>query len=491
MTSCNVFNPIPQPKREFRGFWVATVVNIDWPKKGTDPIEKQKRDYLNILKFYKDLNFNAAIVQLRTAGDAFYDSNYAPWSRFLTGTEGQSPDMEEDILAWMIAQTHKQGMEFHAWLNPYRATFDLKTDVLSPTHDYFLHPEWMVKYGKKYYYDPGLPQVQERLVSLMEELVQNYEMDAVHFDDYFYPYKIKGEVFKDSLSYANHSLPGQSLADWRRSNVDSLVRKSHRMIKAAKPWVQFGVSPFGVWRNQSADPRGSDTQAGQTNYDDLYANPILWMEKGWLDYIVPQVYWSMDLEVASHQRILGWWAALPYPTNLYIGNGPYKIRNNNDTAWDNKKELPDQLKLARKTDDVGGNVFFSAKSLQYKNADVTEYLKKRFYQNQALPPVSPLAPSRSEKEFSVAGIRTIENGYQIDIGPLEEYRYALVYASGPKQKAAYPIKKLLGKLPIKDSGYIKIGNELVGDKKHIALTTLDKFGHESNPVRIHLDRIRE
>ena len=257
MNSCAIFNPIPQPEREFRGFWVATVVNIDWPKKGTDPIEKQKTDYLKILDFYDSLNFNAAIVQVRTAGDAFYTSEYAPWSRFLTGEEGKAPQTNESILKWMIAETHARGMEFHAWLNPYRATFDLNTEILSPDHDYHQHPEWMLKYGKKYYYDPGLPEVRERMILVIDELVSNFDIDAVHFDDYFYPYTIAGEVFGDSLSFDKYAREGQSLGDWRRSNINLLVKDSYEIIKARKPWVQFGISPsaFGKTRPQTREVR--------------------------------------------------------------------------------------------------------------------------------------------------------------------------------------------------------------------------------------------
>ena len=393
-TSCGVFKPIPQPKTEFRGVWIATVVNIDWPKNGKDAVEKQKADYLAILDFYKNLNFNAVIVQIRDAGDAFYRSTYAPWSRFLTGKEGEAPKTKGDLLSWMINEAHGRGMEFHAWLNPYRATFDLKTEILSPIHDFHLHPEWMIKYGEKFYYDPGLPQVRNRMVQIIDELVTAYDIDAIHFDDYFYPYTIRGEVFHDSLSYTYHRLPDQSLEDWRRSNIDSLVQNTHKVVKSKKPWVQLGISPFGVWKNNTTDPRGSDTKAGQTTYEDLYADPLLWMEKGWLDYLVPQVYWSMDLPVASHKKIVGWWAMNATNTNLYIGNGTYKIRNNGDTAWDDKKELPDQLNLARHTDEVMGNVFFSAKSLMGKHRDVVDFMKRKYYKRAALPLFRPtsLAP---------------------------------------------------------------------------------------------------
>ena len=485
--SCSVFKPIPQPKIEFRGVWVATVVNIDWPKNGFDHIEKQKKDFLEILDFYDGLNFNAMIVQIRTAGDAFYKSNYAPWSRFLTGKEGSSPIGEYDILEWMINKCHNRGIEFHAWLNPYRATFDLKTDILSPTHDFNLHPEWMLKYGKKYYYNPGLPEVRERLVAIMDEIITRYDIDAIHFDDYFYPYKIKDEVFQDSLSYRYHSIPNQSLENWRRSNVDSLVMNIHRTIKSKKPWVQFGISPFGVWKNNSTDPKGSDTKAGQTTYEDLYADPITWMENGWLDYLTPQVYWSMDLPVASHSKIVDWWSKNSSNTNLYIGNGAYKVRNNSDKAWENKKELPNQLKLARKTEQVNGNVFFSAKSLMKKNLDVVEYIKKNYYKTKALPPISPFTPSLEKNYIKLKSINEDKEFIYLNFNNIEEYRYVLAYSSGRNKKSDYPIKKLISKLPIRENK-IDLPTNIVDNKKQIALTFITKFGQESAPILIQLNQ---
>ena len=198
------------PENEFRAIWIATVVNIDWPKNGTDAIDKQKRDFLALLDFYKALNFNVAIVQIRTAGDAFYDSKFAPWSRFLTGKEGSPTSANFNMMSWMISETHKRGMEFHAWFNPYRATFDKNTEILSPTHDYNIHPEWMIPYGNKYYYNPGNKAVQDNFTKLINEAVSQYNLDAVHFDDYFYPYTIKNEVFNDSISFSNNKLKNQN-----------------------------------------------------------------------------------------------------------------------------------------------------------------------------------------------------------------------------------------------------------------------------------------
>ncbi len=487
INSCALFKPIPQTEREFRGFWVATVVNIDWPKSGTDPVDKQKADYLKILNFYDSLNFNAAIVQVRTAGDAFYESDHAPWSRFLTGKEGKAPEAEESILQWMIAETHARGMEFHAWLNPYRATFGLNTDILSPDHDFYQHPDWMLKYGKKYYYDPGLPEVRERMVSVIDELVTNFDIDAVHFDDYFYPYTIAGEVFEDSLSFDKYAHEGQSLEDWRRSNMDLLVKNSYEIIKARKPWVQFGISPFGVWKNKSTDPKGSDTQAGQTTYENLFADPLLWMEKGWLDYLVPQVYWSMDLPVASHRKIVDWWANNNMNANLYIGNGPYKIRNNSDKAWDRKKELPDQLRLARNTRAVKGNVFFSAKSLMESNADVVKHLRRKYYKTEALPPTSPWMSGRATANFEIKSKQDINDSIVLYFNDLNAYRYALIYPSGQKIKSHYPIKRMLAKLSVVDSNSIIVPNKILGKRKQIAVICIDRFGRESEAIIVDLE----
>lgn len=491
LSSCGIFNSLKKsPKREFRGVWIATVVNIDWPKNGTDSASKQKADFQEILNFYQQQNYNAVIVQIRAAGDAFYPSEYAPWSRFLTGIEGKKPDWQEDNLEWMIVEAHKRGMEFHAWLNPYRATFDENFEVLSETHDYCTHPEWMVHYGKKNYYNPGLPEVRAQFSKIIAEIVSRYDVDAVHFDDYFYPYKIKDAVFNDSVSYNTYAQENQSLDDWRRSNIDSLVENTHRTIKSIKPWVQFGISPFGVWKNKSTDPMGSDTKAGQTTYEDLYADPLLWMQEGWVDYLAPQVYWSMDLPVASHKTLVDWWAKNNNNTRLYIGNGAYKIRTNSDQAWANKKELPNQLKLARETPKIAGNILFSSKSLLNSNPDVSQYIKKKLYNRLALTPIKGDTVAQINPVKLVLQSQDAKN-VNLTIHNQEAYQYALLYKSGRKVKSEYPVEKLRGKILIAEpSKIIKIPKDKISGN-YFGLSFLDKYGRETKPVVLNLKEINQ
>lgn len=419
---------MPDIPREFRGVWIATVANIDWPVSPDSPWEVQKGEFLKLLDYYKNLNFNAVIVQIRTAGDAFYPSNYAPWSKYLTGKQGKAPASQENPLTWMIKEAHNRGLEFHAWLNPYRATMDLKTEELSQDHDFFKHREWMLKYGTKWYYDPGLPEVKNHLLAIIKEVVTNYDIDAIHFDDYFYPYKEPKQDFPDQKSFQKYRKSGQSIDDWRRQNVNELIQALHFTIKDLKPWVQFGISPFGVWRNQSKDPKGSPTQAGQTNYDDLYADVLLWMKNKWIDYLIPQLYWSMEHRLASHRKLADWWSNNSFGIPVYIGNGPYKIREDSDEAWKNPSELNSQVNYARTLPQIHGNAFFSAKSIFIKNQDIAQRLKNEVYDRPTLPPsFEPKTPAIIEIPV-VLDVKTLAEKTQINLEkPLDPaIRYAMV-----------------------------------------------------------------
>jgi len=376
---------------EFRGVWIATVKNIDWPSSKNLDTNQQKKELIKLLDTFKSLNFNAVIFQIRPVADAFYNSKYEPWSEYLTGINGVAPDSYYDPLAFIIDETHKRGMEFHAWLNPYRAVVDFKESKPNALNLINKKPEWFVNYGKNTYFDPGLPEVRSYTNKIVADIVQNYDIDAIHFDDYFYPYKINGENFPDKNSFKEYGgvFYPNSLDDWRRNNVNLIIEELAANIKSIKPWVQFGISPFGVWRNKSVDPVGSDTEAGQTNYDDLYADILLWSKNGWLDYVLPQAYWFIGHEKADYKTIAEWWAENSYETNLYLGQGVYKLdKQSKKTAWKNSNptEIGKQIGLNRSIPQIQGSVFFSAKTFLKNTLNINAELKNNYFQNPILPP---------------------------------------------------------------------------------------------------------
>jgi uncharacterized lipoprotein YddW (UPF0748 family) len=494
-SNANSQSKIVYPKNEFRAVWIATVVNIDWPKAGNDPVEKQKADYIEILDTYKRLNYNAVIVQIRSVGDAFYPSKLAPWSRFITGKEGQAPEPYYDVLAWMIKQAHSRGFEFHAWLNPYRATFDTKIETLSPDHDFFKHRDWMIKYGEtgkeKYYYNPALPEVKSHLIAVVEEVVKNYDIDAIHFDDYFYPYKVSGKEFNDSASFKKYGYK-QSLDDWRRDNVNSFVKSVYYSIKSIKPWVQFGISPFGVWRNKSVDPKGSDTQAGQTNYDDLFADPMAWMEGNYIDYMLPQLYWSIDHKTASYSKLLKWWAENCTNANVYIGNGSYKINADSDKKWNVPSEIPNQIDLTRTYPNVQGNAYFSAKAFVNTNKEVADLLVENQYKYPAIPLPVPSSKKTGTERPLVHSFTKEENSYQFTFKKTQsdQIRYIIVYGTEHNKIDTNDPSQIIEKVAIDakmDGVKWNVSKEKLNNSKKLAFSFIDFYGNESVHEIINLN----
>ena len=356
--------------KELRGVWVASVSNIDWPSKKGLSADQQKREFLTILDNVKKWNMNAVFVQVKPTSDAFYPSKYSPWSEYLTGTQGVNPGY--DPLKFMVEESHKRGIEFHAWFNPYRLSTSSSRDRLSSDNIGHKRPEWTVAYGGQLYLNPGIPEVNDYVVNSIVEVVKNYDIDGVHMDDYFYPYKVKNQEYPDSEQFRKYGSKFSSVADWRRNNVNTLVEKLHKAIKKEKKNVEFGISPFGVWRNSSTDPiRGSETKAGVQNYDDLYADILLWMNKGWIDYVAPQIYWNQGHRSAEYNTLVKWWSkyAGQSNTNLYIGQAAYKINE-----WKDAKELINQINFNRNYPEVKGSIFFSYKSLLTNPKNVTNSL---------------------------------------------------------------------------------------------------------------------
>lgn len=371
---------------EFRAAWVATVDNIDWPSKKGLPVDSQKAEFVRLADMHKANGMNALIVQVRPATDAFYPSQYEPWSEWLTGTQGRPPIPYYDPLQFMIEETHKRGMEFHAWCNPYRADYLIGRSTIAPAHITRIKPEWFLEYGGKRYFDPGNKEVQDYTIMVIRDILERYDIDGIHFDDYFYPYRISGKEFPDSASFRKYG-SYWSRDDWRRSNVDTIVARLHRLIREEKPLCKFGISPFGVWRNSDKDPEGSNTKAGQTNYDDLYANILLWLKEGWIDYVAPQLYWEFGHRAAPYEVLLDWWSKHTYGRHCYIGLGIYRAGSN--AAWKDVTLLPRQIEALRNTPNIQGAIFFSSKSFIGNPNGWSDSLRLKYYAEPAETPPMP------------------------------------------------------------------------------------------------------
>lgn len=388
-----------QPLYEFRAVWMATVDNIDWPRRGDYNPQSQKREFIRQLQLHERNGMNALIAQVRPAADAFYPSPYEPWSQWLTGKQGRAPQPYYDPLQFMISEAHKRGFEFHAWCNPYRANFSIGNTSIAPAHVTKLHPDWFLKYGNTLYFDPGNKEAQAWVVAVVQDMVRRYDVDAIHMDDYFYPYRIAGREFPDTASYRQWG-GGMPKDDWRRSNVDSIIVALSNAIKEEKPWVKFGISPFGVWRNEKDDPDGSATQAGVTNYDDLYADILLWAKKGWVDYIAPQLYWERGHPRADFETLVEWWSRHAYGRHLYIGHGVYRALEPKSIAWHRNDELPKQIELLRSYPEVQGSVYFSSRTFYSNPNGWNDSLRNRYYKRPVLIPPMPWLPPKPQKALA-------------------------------------------------------------------------------------------
>ena len=371
------------PVQELRAVWVATVSNIDFPSSPTANSNVQRAEFIKLLDMHKRNGMNAVVVQIRPASDAFYPSALEPWSQWLTGRQGQPPFPYYDPLEFMINETHKRKMEFHAWMNPYRAVFNINSSSISATHITKIHPEWFLTYGDKKYFDPGNKDVQKHVTAVVKDVTSRYAVDAIHFDDYFYPYRLPGKEFPDEATYRVYG-NGMTKDDWRRSNTDSIIVMLSRVIKEENKNCQFGISPFGVWRNADKDPNGSNTKAGQTNYDDLYADILLWLKNGWIDYVAPQLYWEIGHNLADYTTLIEWWSKNTYGKNCYIGLGIYRAGSN--AAWKDKTQIPRQIEKLRNTPNINGMIFFSSKTFEKNPNGWNDSLRLNYF---SLPAYAP------------------------------------------------------------------------------------------------------
>ncbi|MGW0625172.1 glycoside hydrolase family 10 protein [Streptomyces sp. NPDC002758] len=349
---------------EMRGVWVATVNNRDWPSRTGLTAAQQRTELIAHLDRAVRGRLNTVIFQVRPTADALWPSPYEPWSQFLTGTQGRSPGW--DPLGTAVTEAHARGLQLHAWFNPYRIANHTDPRRLVASHPARKHPDWVVPYGGKLYYNPGLPRVRAFVQDAMLDAVARYPVDAVHFDDYFYPYPVAGQSFDDDAAYDTYGGSFTNRAAWRRDNINRLVKETAARIREVRPGTQFGISPFGVWRNAATDSRGSDTRAGVQTYDDLYADTRAWVRDNVIDYLVPQVYWNIGFAAADYTKLVSWWAGVAKGTGtrLYIGEALYKAgAAGQPAAWKDPAELSRHLTRAAAHPEVSGHVYFAAQDV--------------------------------------------------------------------------------------------------------------------------------
>jgi len=410
LQSCTA-QQIDNTGREFRGGWIHIVGNT----KIKDMTRQEVQDmFVQVLDSMETAGCNAVIFQVRPCADAFYKSEVEPWSRYLSGVQGVAPAEEWDPMQFMIDESHKRGMEFHAWCNPYRVTL-LEEDSLCADHMYFKHPEIFVKHGKQLYFNPAEPLSRDFTTKAIADIVTRYDIEAIHFDDYFYPYPIKGVEFNDSLAFERYTTAQgidvtdsteyqRVLGDWRRENVELLIKQLNDTIKEIKPWVRFGISPFGIHRNKKDTPDGSGSNTnGLSNYDQLYADVPRWAELGIIDYVVPQLYWEIGHRVACYDILINWWNDSWKRGHLYIGQsvGSFSKPDVNNPEIDQTEA---KMKLVRELPNVHGNVWWPAWSLVRNSAGMQEKLRTIYQKNPALIPVYAELDNKAPK-----GVEAIKN----------------------------------------------------------------------------------
>ncbi len=469
------------PKREFRAAWIQAI-NGQFRGIPTERLQQMLTAQLNSLQ---GAGINAIIFQVRPEADALYASSLEPWSRYLTGVQGQAPSPYWDPMAWMIEECHKRGMEFHAWINPYRA----KTALSHPSagnHISNLHPEWMLSYDNKLFFDPALPESRRHIEMVVSDIVTRYDIDGIHMDDYFYPYPVKGVNFPDDASFSRLAGGFRDRGDWRRHNVNLLIEQLHNTIRRLKPWVKFGISPFGIYRNDNTDPLGSKTR-GLQNYDDLYADVLLWAREGWIDYNIPQIYWHVGHPVADYETLVRWWATHSENRPLFIGQSVMNTVQKADPQNPNINQLPLKMRLQRSYQTIGGSAQWPASAVienqgRYRDALVTEYHKY-----PALIPTFDFMDNEAPGKVRKVKAVWTEDGYLL-------FWTAPKYKEEMQRPVQYVVYRFLADeevnlddathiVAITRDTYYRLPYEDGRTKYRYVITALDRLHNESKAVR--------
>lgn len=540
------------PKRQFRTSWVATISNLHMAQ--PDSEEDFQEKYLEILDRFTDWNMNAMIFQVSPLLDAYYPSQFRPWSGFLSGEQGVDPGY--DPLAWMIEETHNRAMEYHAWFNPYRVTYHkissatitnalgmsasdaLQLDiedyigrlndagVLADDNFAVLHPDWVLRFDEKLFLNPGLPEVRQYVIDTIAEVVTNYDIDAVHFDDYFYPYRVGslyfgdlGEDYETFQAYGitqGYSDDAEGIEEWRRDNVTALVEGVKEAIdlhnEAQGKSVQFGISPFGIWEHISLDDRGSNTpeSSSQSYSKSIYADTYKWVKEETLDYILPQIYWSFDQAAAPYGELTSWWDSVAEGTRvqLYIGHANYKHVGNGgwEAAWMNPEEIPNQLKFNQKYSNVAGSAFYGYHDIipterwdslatssdmpkhKAKNKAI-DILKNQYFNTPALAPAKPwLAPGEISAPVKGYFEEDSNTSFTWQDSPENFTRYYVVYrGTGTAEEIISHPENIIAKVwntNDLEMAYTDSSREQLDENVKYVVTALDAAHNESNPLLI-------
>jgi uncharacterized lipoprotein YddW (UPF0748 family) len=470
------------PKREFRGVWIQTVYQSEYKDMKPD---QMRADFVRKLNYLRACGINAVLFQVRPEADAFYNSPLEPWSRFFTGVQGLAPEGDFDLMQFLIEECHKRNMEFHAWLNPYRAGASGSNDF-APSHIMYTHPGRFVKYDDLIYFDPGQPQNRKFICTVVEDIVRRYDVDGIHLDDYFYPYPVSGVPFPDDRSFNRFGKEAgfteETRGDWRRQNVNSLIREMYEAIHAVKPWVRFGISPFGIYRNAGSTPDASGSFTnGLQSYDDLYTDVLLWAREGWIDYVIPQLYWEIGHQAADYANLVNWWNNHSEGRHLYVGQ---------DVARTMKAgQLTTKMSYERVLPHISGNCFWPANEILWNNTGVGDSLRTHYHRYPALLPSyshqNRHAPGKVKDlsaEFSPDGVLFRWNA-QLTSDPADA-RYFVVYVFPEKGKMDINDPSRILALTSRTS-YTLPYNRLKGNLR-IVVTAVNRFHNESGKTQIKI-----
>lgn len=478
----NAQNP---PKRELRGAWLTTHLSLDWPNRTHTP-QQQQNTLTAFMDHQKQTGINAFYFQVRSQSDAMYASSFEPWSYYLTNRQGQAPSPFWDPMEFAIAESRKRGMEFHAWFNPYRAVANTanlsSTTLISNEHIARTHPEWMLTVGTVQILNPGLPEVRDYLTNVIMDVVTRYDIDGIHFDDYFYP----NGTIPDSETFANHSRGFTNIADWRRDNVNLLIERVSKGIKEAKPWVKFGVSPTGIYRNSTNPEIGSAT-SGLQHYVSLYADSRKWLQQGWVDYLMPQLYWYIGQPGADYGILAPWWNNNAYNRHIYIGIAAYKVNNPaQGTHWANPSQVPNQVRLNRSYSNIYGEVYFRSQFLVNNQLGFRDSLRFDLYKHPALrPAMSWIDNTPPSAASSLTADRYADDSVVLKwskpapaANELDEIRQFVIYRSTEPEIDLENAANILA-ITSNDDAFYKDATIQPGTHYYYTVTALDRLHNES------------